>query len=721
MEGSVNFMSNFLQTILEPRAIAIVGASNNPTKRGYHALKALIDDGYSGDVYPVNPRADNILGLKAYPSLACVPGNIDLVVSCVPAKFVPGVIADAGVKKVAGIVILASGFGEMGAEGKLLEAQVKSIASDYKVRLIGPNTSGLFNLHNNINLLGLKGVKPGAIGFISQSGNMLLSLALEAEANGHLGFSCYVGPGNQVDVGFSDYLRFLGEDKNTKVAAFYIEGFNNGEDFLQAAREVTPNKPVVVYKSGSTEAGIKSASSHTGALAGSYAMTADVLAQAGIVVVERSDLILPVAETLELQPPAKGRRVAIIADGGGQATIAADRVVENGLEFAELCQTTQNALADILWPQATLTNPVDVAGSTDADPGLFEHCIDILLADQNVDVVLVVGMFGGYSARFGESLKDVEIQTAKNMGKLVQQHGKPIVVHSLYSPVKTEALKALRASGIPNYASIEVAVSVVSALCKRGLYLESINRVGEAIPINVDVLKKGQAIIKQGRVNNGDVLLENEAKALLKSSDIVLPEEVLVKSVNELDSVAVKFNGQAVAMKIVSKDILHKSDAGGVKLNLRTQQEYHAAYDTIIANAKVYNANADISGVLVAPMAKKGVEIIIGMVDDPIFGSVLMLGLGGIFVEVLKDVTFRKLPLSRYDAESMLDGIKAKKILDGVRGNQGVDRSAIIELLLKVSSLMSAYPEIAELDLNPVIAYPDGYAIVDARVILREM
>jgi acetyltransferase len=713
-------MSNFLQTILEPRSIAVVGASNNPTKRGYHALKGLIDDGFSGDIYPVNPRAGDILGLKSYPSLESVPGEIDLAVSCVPAKFVADVIGDAGLKKVGGVVILASGFGEMGAEGRRLEQQIKSIANACSVRLIGPNTSGLFNLHHNINLLGLKGVKPGTIGFISQSGNMLLSLALEAQANGHLGFSCYVGPGNQIDVGFSDYLRFLGEDINTKVAAFYIEGFNNGEDFLQAAQEVTPNKPVVVYKSGSTEAGVKSACSHTGALAGSYAMTADVLAQAGIIVVERSDLILPVAETLELQPPARGKRVAILADGGGQATIAADRVVENDLEFAQLCPATQEALAGLLWPQATLSNPVDVAGSTDADPGLFAHCIDILLADKNVDIVLVVGMFGGYSARFGESFRDVEIQTAKRIGKLVQQHGKPIVVHSLYSPLKTEALQALRMSGIPNYASIEVSVSVVSALCRRGLYLQSIKRLDKNLPLDVDHFKKGHAIIKQGRVNNGNVLLENEAKALLTLSGIMLPEEILVKRASELDSVAQQFSGQAVAMKIVSKDILHKSDAGGVKLNLRTVHDYHAAYDTIIANAKIYNINADITGVLVAPMAKKGVEIIIGMVNDPIFGSVLMLGLGGIFVEVLKDVTFRKLPLSRYDAESMLGSIKAKKILSGVRGMKGVDRSAIIELLLKVSSLISAYPEIAELDLNPVIAYSDGYAVVDARVILQE-
>ncbi len=713
-------MSNFLQRILEPRSIAVVGASNNTTKRGYHATKALVDDGFSGELYPVNPKAHKILNLKSYDSLASIPNEVDLVVACVPAKVVPSIITEAGEKKVKGVIILASGFGEMGAEGKRLENHVKSIAEAYGVRLIGPNTSGFFNLYQQINLLGLQGVKPGHIGFISQSGNMLLSLALEAQANGHLGFSCYVGPGNQIDVGFSDYLRFLGEDKNTKVAAFYIEGFNNGEDFLTVAKEVTPNKPVVVYKSGSTEAGIQSASSHTGALAGSYAMTVDVLEQSGVIVVERSDLLLPVVEALELQPPAKGRRVAILADGGGQATIAADRIIENNLEFAVLAQTTKDNLANILWPQATLNNPIDVAGSTDADPSLFSRCIDILLSDSGVDTVLVVGMFGGYAARFGESLKDIEIETAKNIASIAQGHGKPVVIHSLYSAVKTQALHVLRASGIPSYASIEVAVSAVRALCQRGVYLESIKQPATPFSINKNTLEEGQALIRQARSNNGNVLLESEAKTLLKANGIDLPDEVIVKNIDELNSAFTRFEPQAVAMKIVSKDILHKSDAGGVKLDLLTLHEYTEAYNNIIVNTKAYNSSADIAGVLVTPMAKKGVEIIIGMVDDPIFGRVLMLGLGGIFVEVLKDVTFRKLPLSRYDAESMLDSIKARKILEGVRGNQGIDRLAIIDLLLNLSSLVAAYPEIKELDLNPVIAYSKKYAIVDARVILNE-
>lgn len=713
-------MSNFLQAILEPRSIAVVGASNNTAKRGYHAIKALIDDDFGGRIYPVNPNAKNILNLKSYDSLINISGNVDLVVACVPAKFVLDVIADAGEKKVKGVIVLASGFGEANAEGKCLEKNIIAMAKEHNVRLIGPNTSGFFNLYKNINLLGLQGVKPGHIGFISQSGNMLLSLALEAQANGHLGFSCYVGPGNQIDVGFSDYLRFLGEEKNTKVAAFYIEGFTKGEDFLRAAKEVTSNKPVVVYKSGSTEAGIQSASSHTGALAGSYTMTVDVLEQSGVVVVERSDLLLPVAEALELQPPAKGRRVAILADGGGQATIAADRVVENRLEFAKLGQATKDALANILWPQATLNNPVDVAGSTDADPSLFARCIDILLNDKNVDIVLVVGMFGGYATRFGESLKDVEIETAKTIATTAQRHAKPVIIHSLYSPLKTPALQVLRTLGIPFYASIEVAVSAVRALCQRGVYLESITSPNNMLSIDKGDVAKGQAFIQAARRNNGDVLLENEAKALLKFSGIDMPSEVVIKDSSELSKAYVYFEGQAVAMKIISKDILHKSDAGGVKLGLRTLDEYNGAYDNIIASAKVYRADADIAGVLVTPMAKKGVEIIIGMINDPIFGRVLMLGLGGIFVEVLNDVVFRKLPLSRYDAESMLDDIKAQKILDGVRGNQGVDRAAIVDLLQKISLFVTVYPEISELDLNPVIVYPKSYEIVDARVILNE-
>lgn len=436
-----------LHDFLAPDSIAIVGASADPTKRGYKAMVGLVKDGYAGRIYPINPKVDMVLGVKAYPSLAAIPGTADLALICTPASTVPGLLVECGRKGVRGAVILASGFRETGRpEGIKLEQELLAAARASGVRVIGPNTSGMFNLHKKVNLLALNNVKAGDIGLISQSGNMLLSLVLEAERNGHVGFSTYAGPGNQADIGFNDYLRYLGEDANTRVATLYVEGFRDGRRFLDAAREITALKPVVVYKSGSTEAGQKAASSHTGALAGSYAMTVDVLRQVGVSVVQHSDEILPVAEGLGLLQKARGKRVAVVADGGGQATIASDRLAEAGLELAELSERTRQRLGEILFPQASLVNPVDVAGSSDANPALLAECLEIVADDDNVDSVFLVGMFGGYHTRFAEELLGGEMRGAEAMIELARRTDKPLIVYSLYAPV-TPGLAPIARSG----------------------------------------------------------------------------------------------------------------------------------------------------------------------------------------------------------------------------------------------------------------------------------
>nr|WP_287836766.1 acetate--CoA ligase [Halomonas sp.] len=710
-----------LHDILAPSGIAVVGASADPTKRGYKAMVGLINGGYQGHIYPINPKADHILGVQAWPSLTEMPGRPELALLCTPAASVPALIAECGRRGVKGAVILASGFGETGEEGAALEAQMMEIARAHGVRIIGPNTSGMFNLHHQINLLAMDNVKPGDIGIVSQSGNMLLSLALEAQHNGQVGFSTYVGPGNQSDIGFNDYLRYLGEDEHTRVATLYVEGFRDGQQFLKVARDVTAMKPVVVYKSGATEQGQKAASSHTGALAGSYQMTVDLLRQAGVSVVQYSDEILPVAEGLGRLQKAPGKRVAVISDGGGQATIAADRLSEAGLTLAELSDATRSALREVLLPQASTLNPVDVAGSSDANPSLLASCIELVMADEGVDSVFLVGMFGGYSLRFAESLMGVEMRGAERMVELAQASEKPLVIYSLYAPIKPPALRRLHEAGLPVYSSIEHAVRVLAALGERGEYLAS-QQVQETIAPAAPA-ETGKAMLKAAKAEGRD-LLEFEAKGLLAEHGIAVPEEWLVRREDELAEIAQCTQGKPLAMKVVSKDILHKSDAGGVKLNLVGEAPLRDAFQAIQSNAQAYDPNAQIEGVLVTPMAEKGVEVIIGMLRDPIFGPVLMFGLGGIFVEVLEDVAFRSLPLTLHDAQSMVDQLKAQKVLAGVRGAAGVDKQALVSLLMQVSQLVEAYPEISELDLNPVIAYPKGhsaanYAIVDARIIVE--
>ena len=708
-------MKSSLHDFLAPDSIAILGASSDPTKRGYKAMVGLINDGYEGAIYPINPKADTILGYKAYPSMESLPGPAALALICTPAKTIPDLLGQCGRNGTKGAIILASGFGEVDEAGAKLGQEVLAAAQKANVRIVGPNTSGVFNLHKKVNLLALDNVKPGDIGIISQSGNMLLALALEAESNGHVGFSTYVGPGNQIDLGFADYLQYLGEDENTCVATLYVEGFKDGRVFLNVAKEIAKTKPVVVYKSGSTEAGQKAAKSHTGALAGSYAMTVDLLRQVGVTVVRQSDEILPVAEGLGLLQQANGNRVAILADGGGQATIASDRLCEAGLELAELSDATRSALRDILFPQASLVNPVDVAGSTDANPSLLADCMSILVKDANVDMVFLVGMFGGYGIRFAEELKAEELQTADAIAKLSGQTDKPLVVYSLYSHVRPEPLVRLREAGVPVYNSIEHAVQVLKALSERGAYIARNQRAELAQPLSPDA--GVVATFKQAQESGRD-LFEFEAKSLLRTYGVDVPKELIVRNEAEFLEAVAEFGHTSLAMKVVSKDILHKSDAGGVKLDLSGEADLRRGHAEILASCKLYKADAEIEGVLLAPMARKGTEVIIGVSRDPVFGPVLMFGLGGIFVEVLEDVAFRAIPLSRDDAHSMVNQIKARKILDGARGEPAVSKDALVELLLKVSSIVDAHSEILELDLNPVIAYEDGYAVVDARVIV---
>ncbi|WP_027962715.1 acetate--CoA ligase family protein [Halomonas halodenitrificans] len=709
-----------LHDILAPGGIAVVGASADPTKRGYKAMVGLIKEGYPGDIYPVNPRADMVLGVKAWSSVTEIPGNPELALICTPAPTVPGLVAECGRRGIKGAVILASGFSEIGDEGACLEREMLEKARAHGIRLIGPNTSGIFNLHHRINLLALDNVRPGDVGIVSQSGNMLLSLALEAQHNGQVGFSTYIGPGNQSDIGFNDYLRYLGEDHHTRVATLYVEGFRDGRRFLDVAREVTAMKPVVVYKSGSTEAGQKAASSHTGALAGSYAMTVDLLKQSGVSVVHQSDEILPVAEGLGLLQKARGKRVAVIADGGGQATIASDRLTEAGLTLAELSEATRAKLRGVLFPQASTVNPVDVAGSTDAEPSLLATCMEILAADDGVDSVFLVGMFGGYSLRFAESLLGDEMRGAEAMVDLSNATEKPLVIYSLYAPVKPPALRRLHEAGLPVYASIENAVRVLSALGERGQYLAQYH--GESRLGSVAPLPEINAIFRQAKAEGRD-LFEYEAKRLLRDHGIEVPLELVVRDEAELAEAASRLAGDSgetpLAMKVVSKDILHKSDAGGVRLDVAGESAMREAYRGILGACRDHDAAAEIEGVLVTPMAQKGVEVILGVIRDPIFGPVLMFGLGGVFVEILEDVAFRSIPLSPHDAESMVEQIKARKILGGVRGEKAVDKAALVDLLLKVSRIVEAYPDLAELDLNPVIVNAEGYAVVDARVIVE--
>ena len=710
-------MNSELDRILLAKSIAIIGASNNPAKRGYQAIKKLLDDRYTGSIYPINPKTPEVLGLKAHASVLDVADDIDMALVCTPARTLPDVLADCGKKGIAGIVALATGFNEIGAEGETLTAACIEAARVNNVRIVGPNTNGVFNLHNRMNLVGVNDIEPGHIGIVSQSGNMLVAFTTEANRRSGLGFSTYVGVGNQLDIRFNEYLEYFGDDESTKVPVFYIEGFKNGRHFLDVCREVCQKKPVVIYKSGRTEAGRIAAVSHTGALAGRFNLTRDLLRQAGATVIEQSDKILSVAEGLSKLPTTFGDRVAILADGGGHATITTDALIENGLTLATFSGDARKRLKEVLPQSASLQNPIDVAGGTDNNPDLFAKCAQILLEDENIDNLMIVGMYGGYAERFNGELLNAEVETSERIGALAKRFGKPLIVQSVYNATQPEPIKVLKNSGIPVFVWPEPAVQCMAELVR---YSKAKERIAASPLIEPSSpMDEATAIIENAHFEKRDSLYEYEAKDLLGTYSIAVPPYIVVRSHADLGKVCDELSANPMAMKIISQDILHKTDADCVRLKVSGAAALNANFEEILENAKLYDADARIEGVLVSPMAQSGVEVIIGVIHDPIFGPVMMFGLGGVYVEVFEDVSFRALPMSKADAREMVKDVQSYRILEGVRGNLPVDKAALEDLIIRVSTIALSHPEISEIDLNPVIVKSDGYDVVDARMILK--
>ncbi len=708
-----------LEKVLNADTVAIVGASQNETKRGYQAIRILQEENYTGKIYPVNPREKNILGLRCYGSVSAIDGAVDIALITTPAKTIPSILDDCGKKGVCGAVIIAGGFGEVGSEGKALENRLVEAARKNRIRLIGPNTSGMMNLKDRLNLVGLKDAPRGDIALLTQSGNMALTLITEAKLKSRKGFSYYVGVGNEADIKFHEYLEFFRQDPGTRAILMYVEGMREGRKFLQQAYKTTLDKPIILLKSGRSATGKRSAGSHTGALAGMSEVAKGAFERAGIIVVENSDELFPAAETLSSLPPIKNNNVAILADGGGHATIAADLLTDLGVHIPELNEGTQKKLKAILPFAASVPNPVDVAGGTDADPSVFADCARIILNDPNVGGLLLVGLFGGYGIRFAESLAMMEEDAAHQMGKMSRKRKKPIVVHSLFASEKPHSLDLLRYYDIPVYDSLDIACNCIGTLAKYGSYLKSYRtKANYRLNWRKKARPEGSEIIERAKGEGRSALMEHEAKKLLEQHGAPVSTDRVATSAEEAVQIAESID-DAVVLKIVSPDILHKSDAGGVQINLEAETEIRQAYNQIIRNAKHFDPDADIRGVLVSPMAQKGVEVIIGTKTDDQFGPIIMYGLGGIMVEVLKDVAFRVLPLSRSAAGKMIRETQSFPILDGARGNPAYDQKALIKLLLLCSELIQAYPEIEEMDLNPVLVHEQGLSIVDARIILK--
>jgi len=708
-------MAHYLDPILNPRTIAIIGASKDPAKRGYRAIQSLFSDNYQGTILPINPKEPEILGLKCYPTIGDVPGEIDLALVCTAAKTVPGVVDACGKKGVKGAILLAGGFSEASEAGRLLEEEAVANARRHGIRLIGPNTNGMFSARLGCNAIGVPDIPRGSLALLSNSANVNVSAMMEAQYYGNLGISTMLSVGNQADILFHEYIEAFGEDPGTKAIIQYIEGFRNGPAYLAAARKATQTTPIVMYVAGRNSEGKRAAKSHSGSLAGDYAVSCGVLKQAGVNIVTRADELFPVAEALTLFPPMRGRRVAVLSEGGGVITVAAEALTDRGLVLAPLSAETQARIHAIIPNASAISNPVDSGGGTDPRAEYCGSISQAILEDPNIDGLLIVGFFGGYGLRYGPKEQEIENGVCRLLAELMHKHGKPVVVQSHYFNLRTEALGVLRKAGVPVQRHIEIAAQCLASAADVQVARA---RNAQAVARPARPASPGaQALVALCR-KEGRNPLENEAKGLLAASGIRMPNEQLMRSADDAAAVVAALGEGPFAVKVVSRDVLHKSEAGGVKLAVRGAAGLQAAFADIRAAVIAHSPKAAIDGVLVTPMAAGGTELIVGVTRDPQYGPVIMFGLGGVFVEVIRDVVFRALPLTALDAQEMVNDLRYQAMLDGARGAPPVGRQMIADLLVAVSDFAMAHPDIAEIDLNPIIARTDGYDIVDARMIL---
>lgn len=698
-----------LERLFDPRSIAVVGASTNPTKRGFQAIRALQQAGYEHPVYPVNPTATEILGLEVLSSVDDLPYGVDVALIALPGTAVPDVLRRCAAVGITAAVVLANGFKETGEAGAELDAALAAAIAETGVRVIGPNTSGMVNVSTGANLVGLQDIPNGPISVVTQSGNMLLSLVNDNRALRGPGFHAYVGLGNQADVRYDECVTELARHSGTGAVAVHSEGLTDGRAFLKAAARAVADKPVVMLRGGRSEVGQRTALSHTGSVAGSDAVATAVLRQAGVELVDRSDELAVVAGALATTAPITGgRKVAILSDGGGHATLAADALTTHGIELAQISADTQQRLRELLGGPAAVVNPVDVAGATDAAPAVFAEAVDALMNDPAVGLVLIVGLFGGYHLRFDASLQGAEDATADRLLELTATHGVPVLVQSCYAAGTVSSHDRLRAGGITVINSIDHAVRIVAALDGRG------RRLATATQRSSLVLPAPQARAAEGT----GVLAEPTARTLVEAAGIDIGGWTFARTVEEAVA-AVADYGRPCALKVVSPQVIHKSDVGGVQLDVvadTAEQQVQAIIDAVTANVP----GAVIHGVVVTPMADKGIELLVGATQDRIFGPVVAFGSGGVVVEALRDVTFRAAPFTELEAHEMIEETIASRMLDGYRHLPAVDRSNLARFLVRVGDLIAAHPEIGELDFNPVIASPAGLIPVDVRIVLTE-
>jgi len=694
-----------LDMFFNPQAVAVIGASRTPGKLGYGVLHNIIQHGYKGVVYPINPKADEILGLTCYPNVLAVPGPIDLAVFVIPSKYVAQVLVDCGEKGVKGAIIVSAGFREVGSEGWQREREIVDIAERYGMRLIGPNCLGIIDTVSSLNASFAVGMPlTGSIAFMSQSG-ALCTAVLDMALTDKVGFSRFVSLGNKADTDEITFIEAWRDDPHTRVIMAYLEGIDDGVHFMRIARQVSREKPIVAIKSGTTSAGSRAVSSHTGTLTGLERAYEAAFRQSGVIRARSVEELFDYSVAFARQPLPRSDRIAIVTNAGGPGIMATDACERAGLQLASLEAETMAALHQALPSAASVLNPIDVLG--DALAERYGLTLEKVIADPNVGGVLVI--------LTPQVMTQVE-ETARIIGELSRRSDKPILGCFMGRQTVDPGIDVLNSYKVPNYPVPERAVAALAAMerhrrwCERPpLELESFEVDRPRVQSVFDQVRS------EGRVAIGDA----EARNIVAAYGIPTPRTFLARTPQEAARFADEI-GFPVVLKIASPDILHKTDVGGVKLNITTPLDVRDAFELMIYRAGRYVPDAEIWGCLVQEMIHGGKEIIVGMSRDPHFGPVMMFGLGGIYVEALRDVTFRVAPFDRRDAREMIGEIRAHNLLRGVRGEQPSDLEALAEALLRLSQLVTDFPEIVEFDINPLTVLAEGEGIIgiDMRLIL---
>jgi acetyl coenzyme A synthetase (ADP forming)-like protein len=692
-----------LDNFFSPQSVAVVGASSKPGKIGHELVRNISQYQFKGKVYPINPNAEAILGLKCYPSINAVQEKIDLAVYVAASNILPDLVEEAGRKGVKNAIIVSGGFKEMGEDKALYEDQLVATTHKYGMRIIGPNCIGVFDSTSRLDTFFYPHDRmirptPGGVSFVTQSGTFGLTF-LEWATNSRLGMRRLVSLGNRCDVNEIDMVRYLGRDPLTKVIALHLESISDGRQLFKEAREVTTRKPIVALKTGRVE-GSKAAKSHTGAITGSYQVCKSLLKSSGMILAESFEELFDLSKAIEKQPVARGRNLTIVTNAAGPSVAAADLCHESGLKIVDFSKGILNKLVSSLPSYAVIGEYVDLTGSATTED--YQKTFQIVLEEDSIDAIVNFVVFLNPPLSSG----------VVNIIAEVQRQGKPIVCWATGGDFSQQLINKLEEAGVPTYPTTERVIRAIQGLIEAGKTRKW--HAPDTVPARRDLANE---IFTNALSDDHDMLTEVESKDILRDYGIKTTTEYVAKTASEASSLATKL-GFPVVMKVLSVDITHKSDVGGVMTNVRNSEEAFDTFNQIIQNVKGKKPEATIDGVLIENQLAPGVEVIVGSTVDRDFGTVVAFGLGGLFVEAFQDLTYGLAPLSEEEALSMISNTKAAKLLAGIRGQPPADLKSLANLIMRASFLAFEQP-IAEMDLNPVIVSADECTVADARIRIK--